>query len=94
MLVQLALAGKLADAAGIVWGTCTECDPSRSGYEINLSMSELLDELLGDLGKPVFAGLVFGHTEGEGHDPARRRCGARRDREDVHDRRGRDDWSA
>ena len=63
MLVQLALAGKLADAAGIVWGTCTECDPSRSGYEINLSMSELLDELLGGLGKPVLAGLVFGHTK-------------------------------
>jgi muramoyltetrapeptide carboxypeptidase len=62
MLVQLALAGKLADAAGIVWGTCKNCDPSLSGYEINLSMSELLDDLLGDLGKPVLAGLVFGHT--------------------------------
>jgi muramoyltetrapeptide carboxypeptidase len=63
MLVQLALAGKLADAAGIVWGTCTECEPSRSSFEINLSMSELLDDLLGNLGKPVLAGLVFGHTK-------------------------------
>ncbi|HYB54473.1 MAG TPA: LD-carboxypeptidase [Thermoanaerobaculia bacterium] len=62
MLVQLALAGKLADAAGIVWGTCTDCAPSRSGFEINLSMSELLDDLLSKLGKPVLAGLVFGHT--------------------------------
>ena len=63
MLVQLGLAGKLADAAGIVWGTCTDCEPSRSGFEINLSMSELLDDLLGNLGKPVLAGLVFGHTK-------------------------------
>jgi muramoyltetrapeptide carboxypeptidase len=63
MLVQLALAGKLADAAGIVWGTCTDCEPSRSGYEINLSMSELLEDLLANLGKPVLAGLVFGHTK-------------------------------
>ncbi len=63
MLVQLRLAGKLADAAGIVWGTCTDCTPSRSSFEINLSMSELLDDLLGNLGKPVLAGLVFGHTK-------------------------------
>jgi muramoyltetrapeptide carboxypeptidase len=63
MLVQLALAGKLADAAGIVWGTCTDCEPSNSSFEINLSMSELLDDLLGGLGKPVLAGLVFGHTK-------------------------------
>ncbi|MGE5277657.1 MAG: S66 peptidase family protein [Acidobacteriota bacterium] len=63
MLVQLKLAGKLADAAGIVWGTCTDCAPSRSSFEINLSMSELLDDLLGNPGKPVLAGLVFGHTK-------------------------------
>jgi muramoyltetrapeptide carboxypeptidase len=62
MLVQLALAGKLADAAGVVWGTCTDCAPSNSSYEISLSMSELLDDILGPIGKPVLAGLVFGHT--------------------------------
>ena len=63
MLVQLALAGKLADAAGIVWGTCTDCAPANSNYEINLSMSELLEDILGGIGKPVMAGLVFGHTQ-------------------------------
>ena len=26
-------------------------------------MSDLVDEILGDLGKPVLAGLVFGHTK-------------------------------
>jgi muramoyltetrapeptide carboxypeptidase len=63
MLTQLMLAGRLQQSAGVVWGTCTECTPARSGYEINLSVSDLLDEILGSLGKPVLAGLVFGHTK-------------------------------
>lgn len=65
MLTQLKLAGKLAEASGIVWGTCTDCTPifPRSSFEINLSVSDVLDELLGDLGRPVLAGLVFGHTK-------------------------------
>ncbi len=63
MLTQLKLAGKLQEAAGIVWGTCTECTPAKSSFEINLSLSDLLDEILGDLNKPVLAGLVFGHTK-------------------------------
>ena len=63
MLTQLKLAGKLQEAAGVVWGTCPECTPARSNFEVNLSMSDLLDEILGDLGKPVLAGLVFGHTK-------------------------------
>lgn len=64
MLTQLKLAGKLQEAAGIVWGTCTDCSPifPRSSYEINLSLSDLVDEILGGLGVPVLAGLVFGHT--------------------------------
>lgn len=62
MLVQLKLAGKLQDAAGIVFGTCTDCDPSRSSFEISFSLSDVLMELLGPLGKPVMAGLLFGHT--------------------------------
>ena len=63
MLTQLKLAGKLQEAAGIVWGTCTDCTPASSGFEVNLSIPELLDEILGGLGKPVLAGLVFGHTK-------------------------------
>jgi muramoyltetrapeptide carboxypeptidase len=62
MLVQLALAGKLAECAGVVWGTCTDCAPSNSSFELSLSMSELLDDLLGGIGRPVLAGVVFGHT--------------------------------
>jgi muramoyltetrapeptide carboxypeptidase len=63
MLTQLKLAGKFAECAGVVWGTCTNCEPSSSGFSINLSMSELLDEILGGIGKPVLVGLVFGHTK-------------------------------
>ncbi len=63
MLTQLKLAGKFADAAGVVWGTCTDCAPSRSSFEINLSLSEVLDEVLGTAGKPVLSGVVFGHTK-------------------------------
>ena len=63
MLTQLKLAGKFAECAGIVWGTCSDCTAAKSSFEINLSISDLVDELLGDLGKPVLAGLVFGHTK-------------------------------
>ena len=63
MLVQLRLAGKLQQAAGIVFGTCTDCGPGKSSFELSLSLSEVLMEQLGTLGKPVLAGLVFGHTK-------------------------------
>ncbi len=63
MLTQLKLAGKLQETAGIVWGTCTECTPGKSSFEVNLSISDLVDEILGPLGKPVLAGLVFGHSK-------------------------------
>jgi len=63
MLVQLRLAGKLQAAAGIVFGACTDCGPSRSSFEISLSLSDVLQELLGSLGKPVLAGILFGHTK-------------------------------
>jgi muramoyltetrapeptide carboxypeptidase len=63
MLTQLKLAGKFADCAGVVWGTCSDCTTAHSGFEINLSISDLVDEILGDIGKPVLAGLLFGHTK-------------------------------
>jgi muramoyltetrapeptide carboxypeptidase len=63
MLVQLRLAGKLQEAAGIVFGTCTDCGPGKSSFELSLSLSEVLMEQLGTLRVPVIAGLVFGHTK-------------------------------
>lgn len=62
MLVQLKLAGKLREAAGIVFGTCTDCGTDQSSFELSLSLSEVVDETFGALGKPVLAGLLFGHT--------------------------------
>jgi muramoyltetrapeptide carboxypeptidase len=63
MLVQLRLAGKLQESAGIVFGTCTDCGPGKSSFELSLSLSEVLADQLATLGKPVLAGLVFGHTK-------------------------------
>lgn len=63
MLTQMKLGGKFAECAGVVWGTCSECTTDKSSFAINLSISDLVDEILGDIGKPVLAGLVFGHTK-------------------------------
>jgi len=64
MLTQLRLAGKLQEAAGVIWGECNDCPPkdnkpsSASAY----GLGETVDNLLGDLKVPVLAGLTIGHT--------------------------------
>lgn len=60
MLTQLRLAGKLAEAAGIIVGECPDCNSS--GYTWDHSLGEVLDNLLGDLNIPVLYGLTIGHT--------------------------------
>jgi muramoyltetrapeptide carboxypeptidase len=64
MLTQLRLAGKLDEAAGIVFGECSGCRPAdwRPSFESTLSLGEVLDEILGKLKIPVLSGLTFGHT--------------------------------
>lgn len=61
MLLTLRHAGKFKDVAGVVVGACARCDkPSEaSPYTLN----EVFDQVLGDLGVPVFSGLVLGHTD-------------------------------
>ncbi len=61
MLRTLKHAGKFKDVAGIVVGACARCDePSDvTPYTLN----EIFDQVLGDLGVPVFSGLVLGHTD-------------------------------
>lgn len=60
MLTQLRLAGKL-NANGIVFGLCAGCDSS--GLRVwDYSLGEVLENILGDLGIPVFYGLMIGHT--------------------------------
>lgn len=64
MLTQLRLAGKLAAAAGVVFGECQDCRPAdyRPAFESTLSLGEVLDNILGKLSVPVFTGLTVGHT--------------------------------
>jgi muramoyltetrapeptide carboxypeptidase len=60
MLTQLALGGKLARLAGVIFGYCTRCGP---GEGPSFSLEELLHHHLGRLGVPAMAGLAFGHLE-------------------------------
>ena len=64
MLTQLRLAGKLEQAAGIVFGECVDCTPSeyKPFVAAGFSLGEALDNLLGGLKTPVLSGLTFGHT--------------------------------
>lgn len=64
MLTQLRLAGKFDQAAGIIFGECTDCGPrdykpSNSPY----TLGEILDNLLGPGRVPVLSGLTIGHTD-------------------------------
>ena len=64
MLTNLRLAGKLRAAAGIVWGECSECGSRdyKPSFASTLSLGEVLDDILGSAGVPVFSGLTIGHT--------------------------------
>ena len=65
MLTNLWLSGKLGQAAGVVWGECSECGPKQfrpSFVEGNFSLGELADNIFGRLNVPVLSGLTIGHT--------------------------------
>jgi muramoyltetrapeptide carboxypeptidase len=64
MLTQLRLAGKLDQAAAIVFGECSDCGPRdyQPSFAWDLSLGEVLDNILGATRVPVFTGLTFGHT--------------------------------
>ncbi len=64
MLTQLRLAGKLAQAAGIVFGECNDCGPRdyQPSFAWDSSLGEVLDNLLGTARVPAFTGLTIGHT--------------------------------
>ncbi len=59
MLMQLKLAGKLADVRGIVFGEMLECAQNENqGY----TLEEVILRVVGDLGIPVALGLRSGHV--------------------------------
>jgi muramoyltetrapeptide carboxypeptidase len=65
MLTQLRLAGKLEQAAGIIFGECNDCRPRdyKPSFESTLSLGEVVDRILGRLDIPVLSGLTIGHTD-------------------------------
>jgi muramoyltetrapeptide carboxypeptidase len=62
-LNHLILAGKLDDAAGLVFGTDVNLKPLTipEYVESSLSIEEILDELIGPLGIPAIANVPVGH---------------------------------
>ena len=59
MLMQLKLAGKLADVRGIVFGEMLECVQNN---DQDYTLEEVVLRLVGDLGVPVAYGLRSGHV--------------------------------
>ncbi|HZH31906.1 MAG TPA: LD-carboxypeptidase [Pyrinomonadaceae bacterium] len=64
MLTQLRLAGKLREAAGVIWGECDGCGARdyKPSTVLPFTVGEVVDNLLGALGVPVLSGLTIGHT--------------------------------
>lgn len=60
MFTQLRLAGILARVRGVVWGTCTDCDPGE-GFG-SLTIPDVLADHLKPLGVPAYYGAMFGHV--------------------------------
>lgn len=58
MLTQLRLAGKLQEAAGIVFGKFTDSDTDGNTF----SLEEVFRDRTADLGIPVVRGLMIGHV--------------------------------
>jgi len=59
MLMQLKLAGKLADVKGVILGEMVDCVQQKDqGY----SLEEVVMRIVGDLGFPVAYGLRSGHV--------------------------------
>ncbi len=61
MLSQLALAGILGKAAGVVFGQCTRCTSGLPGYS-GFTVAQLLEDYLVPLGVPALAGANIGHV--------------------------------
>jgi muramoyltetrapeptide carboxypeptidase len=64
MLTQLRLAGKLKDAAAVIWGECDGCGARdyKPSTALPFTVGEVVDNLLGALQIPALSGLTIGHT--------------------------------
>lgn len=61
MLTELKLAGVLDRIAGFVFGRCTDCEPANS-YG-SLTLEDVLEQHIGELGIPAFDGSMIGHID-------------------------------
>jgi muramoyltetrapeptide carboxypeptidase len=61
MFTQLKLTGILDKVKGVVWGTCSKCDPG-DGFA-SLTIPDVLDDHVKPLGVPAFYGAMIGHVE-------------------------------
>ncbi|MBS4177945.1 S66 peptidase family protein [Lederbergia citrea] len=61
MLTQLALAGKLADAEGIVLGTWIDCESEK--YEDGFQVKDLFEKIIAPFGKPTIFNVRAGHCK-------------------------------
>jgi len=62
MLMQLKLAGKLADVQGIIFGEMLDCTQNSSNKHQGYTLEEVVLRVVGDLGVPVAYGLRSGHV--------------------------------
>jgi muramoyltetrapeptide carboxypeptidase len=70
MLTQLLQGSDFKKAAGIALGVFSDCNPT--GKDPSLSLVEVLQDRLGNLGIPVIYGLPFGHIPNQATIP----CGS------------------
>ncbi|MCB0495549.1 MAG: LD-carboxypeptidase [Cyclobacteriaceae bacterium] len=65
MLTQLLQSGKFEKAAGIALGIFRDCDyePDDKGYDLSLSLYEVLMDRFAQLKIPVMYGLPYGHIK-------------------------------
>lgn len=64
-LSHLRNAGKFKDVAGVLVGECKDCVPRKHdpGFYSDVSVEEVFEYYLKDLGVPVLYGLPLGHTD-------------------------------
>jgi len=61
MLTTLTFAGVLRGVGGVIWGTCSKCEPPDP--EQSLTMIQVLEHHFKPLNVPVFVGSMIGHIE-------------------------------
>ena len=60
MFVQLKLAGILSKVKGVVWGTCSKCDPGENFGTVTIP--DVLADHVKPLGVPAYSGAMIGHV--------------------------------